>query len=283
MSVYANRMIKVCDYIQSHLDDDLSLDKLSQVAYFSRYHFHRQFADFVGINVAKYIQISRLKRAAYQLVFEPKLRVIDIALQAGFESAESFSRAFKNYCQQSPSQFKQMPKWDIWNELIKLTRIERQMMMNVEVVEFVETKVAVLEHRGSPNLLNESIKTFIDWRKQSGLSPVKTSDTYGVPYNDPNVVSADEFEFDLCGSVLADIPENEQGLITKTIPAGRCARVRHLGSRDDIDTPIYYLYGQWLPETDEELRNFPVFFHYINMFPEVDEHELITDIYLPLK
>ena len=127
------------------------------------------------------------------------------------------------------------------------------------------------------------ISKFIDWRKQSGLSPVKTSDIYGVPYNDPNVVSADEFEFDLCGSVLADIPENEQGLITKTIPAGRCARVRHFGSRDDIDTPIYYLYGQWLPKTDEELRDFPVFFHYINMFPEVDEHELITDIYLPLK
>lgn len=283
MSKYENRMMKVCEYIQSHLDDDLSVDSLSQIAHFSRYHFHRQFADFVGINVARYIQISRLKRGAYQLVFEPNLRVIDIALQAGFESPESFSRAFKNYCQQSPSQFKQMPKWEIWNELIKLTRVERSMIMNVEIVEFEETKVAVLEHRGSPNVLNDSISKFIDWRKQSGLSPVKTSDTYGVPYNDPNTVDAEDFQFDLCGSVHVDIPENEQGLVTKTIPAGRCARVRHFGSRDDIDAPVYYLYGQWLPKTEEELRDFPVFFHYINMFPEVDEHELITDIYLPLK
>lgn len=84
MSKYENRMMKVCEYIQSHLDDDLSLDSLSQIAHFSRYHFHRQFADFVGINVAKYIQISRLKRAAYHLVFEPKLRVIDIALPSQF-------------------------------------------------------------------------------------------------------------------------------------------------------------------------------------------------------
>ena len=55
MSKYENRMMKVCEYIQSHLDDDLSVDSLSQIAYFSRYHFHRQFADFVGINVARYI------------------------------------------------------------------------------------------------------------------------------------------------------------------------------------------------------------------------------------
>nr|WP_231855061.1 GyrI-like domain-containing protein [Photobacterium profundum] len=46
---------------------------------------------------------------------------------------------------------------------------------------------------------------------------------------------------------------------------------------------IHYLYGQWLPESGEELRDDPCFFHYMNFFPEVSEHELITDIYLPLK
>jgi len=50
-----------------------------------------------------------------------------------------------------------------------------------------------------------------------------------------------------------------------------------------MDEKIYYLYGQWLPESGEELRDSPFFFHYINLFPQVAEHELITDIYLPLK
>jgi len=46
---------------------------------------------------------------------------------------------------------------------------------------------------------------------------------------------------------------------------------------------VRYLYGVWLPASGEELRDFPCFFHYVNLFPYVAEHELVTDIYLPLK
>jgi len=44
-----------------------------------------------------------------------------------------------------------------------------------------------------------------------------------------------------------------------------------------------YLYGKWLPESGEELRDVPAFFHYLNLIADVDEHELQTGIYLPLK
>lgn len=283
VSDYAGRMAKVCDYIQAHLDDDLSVDNLSKVAYFSKYHFHRQFSDYMRINVARYILLARLKRAAHQLVFSHSLRVIDVALNAGYENPESFSRAFKSNGGQTPSQFKNDPHWTVWNELFKLTKIKRVLDMNVEIMSFPKTKVAVLEHRGAPGLVNESVATFIDWRKKSGLSPVASSGSYGIVYDNPNTVLPEEFRFDLCGEVKDKVPENGFGVINKLIPGGRCAKVRHLGSRDDIDKPICALYGQWLPESGEELRDSPLFFQYINLFPEVDEHELITDIYLPLK
>ena len=60
------------------------------------------------------------------------------------------------------------------------------------------------------------------------------------------------------------------------IPAGRCAVVRHLGSHDRIGESIYPLYREWLPESGEELRDFPLFFHYVNLVYDVPEHELIT-------
>ena len=78
------------------------------------------------------------------------------------------------------------------------------------------------------------------------------------------------------------MPDNPQGVITKKLPGGRCALLRHLGSLDNIGVSVHYLYGEWLPNSGEKLRNFPCFFHYINLLPEVLEHELITDIYLPL-
>lgn len=50
----------------------------------------------------KFIQLSRLKRASFQLAFEPDLKIIEIALQAGFDSPEAFTRAFKRSFDQTP-------------------------------------------------------------------------------------------------------------------------------------------------------------------------------------
>ena len=155
--------------------------------------------------------------------------------------------------------------------------------MKVKIVDFPETKVAALEHRGAPELVNDSAKTFIEWRKESGLSPVKSSNTFGVAYDDPETTPPELFRFDICGSVAAEVPENRAGVVNRVIPAGRCAVVRHFGSHDQIAESAYYLYREWLPKSGEELRDFPLFFHYLNLIPETVEHELVTDIYLPLR
>lgn len=52
---YANRMDRVCDYIQAHINEDLSVDRLSDVACFSKFHFHRQFSTYTGMTVAKFV------------------------------------------------------------------------------------------------------------------------------------------------------------------------------------------------------------------------------------
>jgi AraC family transcriptional regulator len=289
---YSQRINNVCQYISQHLDDELSVEKLSQVACFSKFHFHRLFTEYTGITVSKFILMSRLKQASYQLVYQKELAIIDIALQANFENPESFSRAFKKAFAQTPSQFRQKPQWQTWHQKMLLTKkIDRDPTMtktlikalNVEIVYFNETKVAVLAHRGSPTLLNHSISRFIEWRKSTGLSPVDKANTYGVAYDDPATTNADDFRFDICGEVKNTIAENSQGVVNKVIPAGRCAKIRHLGSHDKMDEKIRTLYTQWLSKSSETLRDFPCFFHYINLFPQVEEYQLITDIYLPLK
>jgi AraC family transcriptional regulator len=82
--------------------------------------------------------------------------------------------------------------------------------------------------------------------------------------------------------VEQDVPPNLHGVVNKTIPGGRCAVARHFGSRADISAASY-LYEVWLPHSGEELRDFPIFFHYVNVGPNVREHEMITDVYLPLR
>lgn len=58
--------------------------------------------------------------------------------------------------------------------------------------------------------------------------------------------------------------------------------MRHYGSREQIPA-AEWLYGEWLPGSGEELRDFPFFFHYVNVGPDVEDRDMITDLYLPLK
>lgn len=290
-SPYSSAVEKVIRHIYRALaaaePQALKLDELSAVAGMSKYHFHRIFAAQAGINLNQFIQRLKLKKAAYQLAFMPELKIIDIALDAGFENHESFSRAFKRTYQQTPKQFRQQPDWLMWSEQHQfkpgpINNIEEPTTMNVTICEFPTTAIAALEHHGNPNQLNDTVARFINWRKSSGASPIATSQTFGLAYNDPSTVSAADFRFDVCGSITEPIADNDSGVINKTIPGGRCAKITHRGSHDLMDEKIRYLYNQWLPSQEETLRDFPCFFHYRNLFPQVAEHELITDIYLPL-
>jgi len=280
---YRQKMTLVYSYIDQHLDDDLSLDVLSEVACFSKFHFHRLFSEYSGISLYKYLQLLRLKRASYQLVFNPHQSVLDIALDAAFSSPESFSRAFKKAFSQTPRDFRKKPLWEPWLEKYHFTAPRGTEHMDVRVIDFPKTLIAVLEHLGAVGKLNYSIEKFIDWRKQSKLSPVASSSTYGLVYSDPKTTDPDEFRFDVCGEVQQPVAQNDWGIINKVIPAGRYACIRHHGSHDQLDVKVRYLYCQWLSENNQNLADFPCFFEYINFFPEVAEHELITDIYIGLQ
>ncbi|WP_089138785.1 AraC family transcriptional regulator [Vibrio rumoiensis] len=283
-------MHKVCEYIYQNIDNTLTYEALSQVAHFSSFHFHRQFSAIFGMSTTTFIMKVRLKRAAYQLVFQPHKSITDIALDASFDYLESFSRAFKRHFNQSPSQFRRDPTWPDWYEQfdskvgIKMKDINNHALLDEISVKNLETiLVAVKEHSGSPSLLNNTIGQFIDWRKNTMHSPVDSSRTFGIVYNDPNNTPAEQFRFDVCGEVQQMVGQNPFGIVDKSIEGGRYACLRHIGPHYLMDDKIYFIFGQWLPQSGEELRDQPMFFEYKNVFPEVAEHELITDIYVPLK
>jgi AraC family transcriptional regulator len=153
--------------------------------------------------------------------------------------------------------------------------------MEVRIVDFPETKVAVAEHRGSPKLEYETSRKLIEWRIQNRLSPADHR-TFGVHYTDPYTVLPSDHRVDFCVTYDQTVQPNPYGIISKTIPANRCALARHFGSRTHNSAAVY-LFREWLPCSGESLGNFPIFFHYVNVGPNVREHEMITDVYLPLK
>ncbi|MCZ2722663.1 GyrI-like domain-containing protein [Marinomonas sp. 15G1-11] len=216
------------------------------------------------------------------MVFQEDKSIINIAMTARFEYPESFSRAFKKRFFQSPTEFRNQPNWLLWHQAYQPIENRMEQMMDVKITQLETINVAVLEHHGAAEKVMETAGKFIQWRKQTGLSPVLTSRTFGIIYHDPDEVPADAFRFDIAGEVNEPIEQNDFSVVNKQIAGGRYAVIRHLGSHDHLGKAVYYLYGTWLPQSGEELRDEPCFFHYQNFFPEVEEHQLITDVYLPI-
>src|ERR1700692_1762426 len=90
---YRERIVRTLVFVQAHLGEDLDLERLASVAAFSRFHFHRIFRGLTGETVKEHVRRLRLERAARDLRRLDEA-ITDIAFHAGFETHESFTRAF---------------------------------------------------------------------------------------------------------------------------------------------------------------------------------------------
>jgi AraC-like DNA-binding protein len=103
---YISRINRVIDYIESNLAEELQLETLARVAAFSTFHFHRIFRAATGEPLYGFIQRLRLEKAAGQLINNPTKTITEIAFDCGFGLSATFSRAFRNYFNVSPSQWR---------------------------------------------------------------------------------------------------------------------------------------------------------------------------------
>lgn len=98
-------MQNAIDYIEDNLTDELDYAEIANRAYSSTFHFQRVFGILCGYSLGEYIRNRRLTLAGSELS-SSDIRVIDIALKYGYDSPESFSRAFTRFHAITPSQAK---------------------------------------------------------------------------------------------------------------------------------------------------------------------------------
>jgi AraC family transcriptional regulator len=91
---HIERIQRAIDYIEEHLKDELPIESIADVAYFSMWHFQRVFGAIIGDSVKEYVRKRRLASALIELTSTDR-RILEIAIDHQFESQESFTRAFK--------------------------------------------------------------------------------------------------------------------------------------------------------------------------------------------
>ena len=102
---YIEKMNLIYDFIDSNYMENITLEKAAAAAGFSKFHFSRLFKQMTSVSFYDYLTLRRIK-AAENLLLNPELPIIEIALQSGFASISTFNRVFKSIKKCTPTEFK---------------------------------------------------------------------------------------------------------------------------------------------------------------------------------
>lgn len=276
---YQERILKVLIHIQNHLDDDLSLETLADVAHFSAYHFHRIFTAYTGESVKSYVRRLRLERATRDLLFT-KLSLTHISERAGYDTQQSFHRAFKEMFGMTPLEFQEKEQKLLFSH-IKKTDAEPTVSVVIKKIDPIT--VVFKRNVGQANKIFE---TWLSFGTEIGLAHItaEKAQKITIPYDNAHITPTDKVRIDVCIGIdsLPDFkPSGDLGI--QTIRGGKHAVITHHGSLETMEKTFELLFGIWLPKSGYEPDDHPNFIlhHTIPILTQPDD--MISDIYLPLK
>lgn len=288
---YHARLLRVLDYIDAHLDHDLDLTTLSQVAAFSKFHFHRQFVATFDVSVHRYVQLARLKRATRALAWDETQSVTQIAMDAGYEAPDAFARAFRQRLTQSPSAFRKSPDWSSWLSAFGPLDQARNKLMNITfdydditIRDVPPIPVALLAHRGDRAKLPQTFESFRAWSKAHGLGPETGRSSFMVFRSEREPADAEQYSMDICVATDQPIGPGDAPLQPAIVPGGRCAILRYPGQTNNLEPALQFMYRDWLPQSGEEARDFPAYVERkLVPITGTQAHEVVVELHLPLK
>ena len=283
---YYERIVRTLVYIQRHLDDELELENLASIAAFSRFHFHRVFRGLVGESLKEHIRRLRLERAAQALKHHDG-PIIEIALAAGFETHESFTRAFGAMFDVSPSGYRAAhqpaPESASGSHLDDVSGYrppDYGEPLPVEVKELPAIKIVFLRHTGPYAQVGATWGRLMSWAGMRGLLGAH-SRTIGLVHDDPDVTPADKVRYD--AAVVVTRPVEAEGEFGVTeIPGGKYAVFTHRGPYETLGKTYQRFFGGWLPKSGRELGDAEAFEEYLNSPMNAKPEDLVTRIHVPL-
>lgn len=278
---YIERVDAVKSYINSHLFDDIDMSRLAEVSNFSLFHFHRIMRAFLGKPLWSHIIRLRLEAAA-ELLNNSKLPVTEIAYKVGYETPQSFTKAFKGYYNYTPAEFREKKIKPKTNENISINK-NLNNMKAPKIKDLEPMKVIYINIVGEygSKKMGETWDKLFTFFKEKNLFDFGMS-VLGVSYDDPSITEPSKCRYDACVTIKKDVkPEGEIGV--KMLEGGKYAIFSHKGPYDTLNDTYGEIMRTWLPKSKYKLRNAPCFEKYINTPYKTAPENLRTNIYMPVE
>ena len=305
---YVARVNRVLDHIEQHLHQPLSVEELAAVANFSKFHFHRIFRAALGEPLHQFIGRLRVERAAMRLRNEPDRSLTEIAIDCGFNSSATFSRAFRAAFDTTPTQWRSKncktlskiaqtssqpmgaTNWYfdghthqlVWRE--DMNQPASLLQKPVEVAELPELTVAYVRHvgpyAGDSTLFRRLFAQIRNWVATQGLL---TADTQflTVSHDDPEVTDPEKLRISVCATVPADT-QAAGDIGVMTVPGGKFAVGAFELPPQQIAAAWQEVMGRWLPQSGFQPDNRYCYEVSLNNPAEHPEGKLNFEIRIPV-
>ncbi|MBN2815561.1 MAG: AraC family transcriptional regulator [Campylobacterales bacterium] len=266
---YIESVYKVVFYIEKHYNENLTLEELSKVAGFSKYHFHRIFKSVMQENVADYVRKIRLQNTLSKL--KTKKSITDIAMESGYETNASFSKAFKKRFGTSPREFSK-----------KLKIQKGESMLEPKIVQMDPIEVLFVRKRGDyKESADAAWISMVEYITKHNLFE-RVAVRYGISHDNPTIIEAENLRYDACIEFHGTLPKEEGEVLRKQISGGKYAVFLHQGDYMLLGETFKSV-GDWIVANNVALRDEPQVQKYLDLDPSgIAVKDLRTEIYVPI-
>ncbi|MEX3929691.1 GyrI-like domain-containing protein [Paraburkholderia sp. BR10936] len=292
-------------YAEAHLDEPLTAEILADHAALSRHHFHRVFRAYIGCSVANYVTWLRLRRA-FALLVSGTESVSEIALAVGYESAQALAKAMRRDFDTTPSavrrggapayenflqpptehRFRPNPEGAIDMQVTRMTALPDGI---IALTATARGMVGNTMMRAAQQAYGELFKAV----NRVGLRDQVTSYLSVVPDDpkgpdDPHCrfIAGLVFGYSLAASSGRPLQPSgislSDSMSWQHIASGRYAVFTHIGSYSTLHLTWKSIYRDWLPASDQRLRDAPPMELNLNRPETTPRDALRTEIWLPV-
>lgn len=286
---YREGLERLIVHVMGHLDEPLPPTVLAEVAGFSTFHFHRIFRGMMGESMAEFVRRVRLERAAAGLIDQHS--VTDVAFEAGYDSVEAFSRAFRASFGYLPSAWRRMnghcallptPNGAHFEPQGRVSCLRIQSgatEMNVEIRDIPTMRVVAMRHIGPYFLIGATFGKLAAFAKQNGVPFDKSLAIY---HDNPEDMPADQLRSDACLVVPEGYSLESDEVTVFDIPANKYAVATYIGAYDGLGEAWAQFMGKWFPASGQKMGSGVCFELYLDDCSQAPKEQLRTELYEPV-
>lgn len=280
---YRERINRVIKAIIRNPDGEWTTPALAELAGISAFHFHRLFRALTGETMFAFLQRRKLLRAL-ELIDEDRFTLTEIALECGFDSGSSLSRAFRKHFNCTPSEYRQQHP----SLLLPPPRPQssKKHSMQVELRNASPRTAVVVERRGmvDQNFNQAAVEAFRaltgELKRTNGWAAIR--ERIGRCPDEAGMVADADARYQAGFFYEGDLPAMNDDVQFTTIPGGGWAVVEHRGSYETLWQSWNRLYRDWLPTSGFAPRDVAPFEIYLDGPKQTPPDHLRTEIWIPI-